>query len=211
MSMGCHRHYLRGTWAGSWTWTWILTLCWTEGCGSLTWTWSGNETATWPASSSGVSETWNESRSGIWICCSGNGCGNETGSCSWIGSVCDASGWGKSSGELLHAARLHRRHDENLEAAHSGPSALAVRARRARPHPWRPLHPRRPSCRGIAQRRSLCSPSCNDHEECTHLLHGHTFQTRDGGFRVRFGTSNCPLSGKSCPRHRAGAYRNSSC
>lgn len=155
--------------------------------------------------------TWNGSRNEILICCSGNGCGSENDFCFGNGCVCDASGWEKSSGEPLHAVRRHhRRHGVNLVGVHSGPSGLSARARPAGPRPWRPSHPRHPACRGNAQRRNPCFPWCSDHGECTHRQPGHTSQKLDEGSRVRFGMLGCPLSGKSCPRRRAEAYRNSS-
>lgn len=204
------------TWADSWTsiWTWIL--CWTSGTCSWTWTWtwSGTATGTWscscgPSGTGSVSRTWNAtgSASETGTGCTGTDCVSVNGSCSWIECVSAVGGFYCG----VHCAFVGVHHDdrsESLGAFHNGPSEHEALGRLGRHHPWRPSHPRRLVCRGNEQKRSLCSPCCMDLWGYRRLRLFHTSRRHDEESLVRYGTSSCPLSVKSCPQLRAVVYHN---
>lgn len=108
------------------------------------------------------------------------------------------------------AVRLaaHRR-NRSLGVCRTGPSGPAARVRPGARRPWRPSRPRRPACRGNAQRRNPgCLSSC-DPGECRRRLPGRTSRKRVSASRASSGTWGCPLLRKSCRRHWVEAYRNS--
>ena len=109
---------------------------------------------------------------------------------------------------LLHRRRHHRRNG-NQVVFRTGPSGPAAPVHRGARRPWRPLHLRRPVCRGTAQTRNRDFLSCSGLGGCRRPLLDHTSRKHVWGFRAMFGTLSCPLWGKSCHQRLAVPYRNS--
>lgn len=122
---------------------------------------------------------------------------------------------GPTCGFFVHVPRtssegLHGDCSANLAGARIAPFARAARAHPAVRHPWRPLRPPRPAYHGNGRRRTRDFLSCIGLSGCRRRRLGRTSRKPAAAFQATCGKSDCRLSKKSCPRHRAEVCRSSS-